>query len=80
MKIFLKMILLLNRDDKECHYLPLKNISTLLHGIARKHGGDWYFINYLHSLEHKANCKLKSNESLCENHKYFNVKMPEAHN
>ena len=39
-----------NEEKKRWHYLAVKMLSTLLHGITSKHKGDFYCLNCLHSF------------------------------
>ena len=56
-----------NEEKKGWHYLAVKKLSVLLHGIASEHTGDCYCWNCLHSFRTKN--KLKSHE------KYVKVKI-----
>ena len=39
-----------NEEKKRWHYLAVKMLSALLHGITSKHKGDLYCLNCLHSF------------------------------
>ena len=58
--------------------LAVKNVSRLSHGVTSKHNSDCYCLNCFHSF--RTESKLKSHDSVCENHNYCNVKMPLARN
>ena len=47
------------------HYLAVKKLSTLLHGINSKHKSDFYCLSCLHSF--RTENKLKSYEKVCRN-------------
>ena len=60
------ILLMIPNEEKEGrHYLAVKKLSALLHGITSKHKGDFYCLNYLHSF--RTENKLKSHEKLCKN-------------
>ena len=41
-------------NEKGCHHLVVKKLSSLLRGITSKNNGDIYCVNYLHFLEQKT--------------------------
>ena len=49
-----------NEEKEEWHYLAVKQLSALLHGITSKHKGGFYCLNCLHSF--RTENKLKSHE------------------
>ena len=51
-------------EEGRWHYLAVKKLSLLLHGIISRHKGDFYCLNCLHSLITKN--KLKSHEKVCK--------------
>ena len=53
-------------------------MSALLRGITSKYVGDFYCLNCFHSNSTKN--KLKKLKSVCENHEYCYVEMPEEDN
>ena len=55
-----------------------KKLSALLRRITRKHEGDFYCLNCLHSYRKKN--KLKKHQSVCKNHDYCYVEMSEEYN
>ena len=61
----------MNADGKKWHYLAVKSLSGLLQGITSNLDGDHYCMNclYLHATKNK----LKSHESVCENHVYCHM-------
>ena len=59
-----------NEEKEGWHYLPVKKLSALLHGITSKYKGDFYCMNCLHYFRTKN--KLKSHEKACKNKdRYF---------
>ena len=44
-----KISLLMKTDGKQCHYLAVKSLPSLLRGIKSKHDGEFYCLNCLHS-------------------------------
>ena len=54
-----------NEEKESCHYLAVKELSTLLREITSKHHGDIYSFNCLHSF--RTENKLKSHEKVCKN-------------
>ena len=60
--------------DEGWHYIAVKKLSALLHGITSKHKGDFYCLNCLHSFRTKN--KLKSNEKICKNKDFCGIVMP----
>ena len=65
-------------DGKKWHYLAVKIFSALIRRITSKHEGDFYCLNCFQSYT-KEN-KLKNHKSVCENHDYCYVEMPEEYN
>ena len=65
-------------DGEKWHYLPVKKLSALFRGIASKHAGNFYCLNFFHSYSTKN--KLKKHIKVCKNHYYFCVEMPEEDN
>ena len=47
------------------HYLAVNKLSALLRGITSKNYGDFYCLNYLHSLRTKN--KLELHKRICKN-------------
>ena len=71
-----KQIILLifpNEEKEGWHYLALKKLLALLHGITSKHKDDFYCLNRLHSF--KTENRLKSHEKVCKNKDFFGIVM-----
>ena len=47
-----------NEEKEGWHYLALKKLSTLLHGITSKHESDFYCLIVFILLEQKINLNL----------------------
>ena len=60
------------------HYLAVKELPALLHGITSKHKGDFYCSNCLHSFRREN--KLKSHEKVCKNKDFCRIVMPSEKN
>ena len=71
-------LLMITDNENNWHYLAIKSIPGLLHGITSTNYGDQYCLNCFHS-ERTLN-GLKNYEKLCLNHHYCNVKMPNDDN
>ena len=65
-------------NENNWHYLAIKSIPGLLHGITSTNHSDHYCLNCFHS--YRTLNALKNHEKLCENHDYCNVKMPNEDN
>ena len=65
-------------EGKKWHYLAVKSLIALFKGITSKHVGDFYCLYCFHAYTTKN--KLKKHKSVCENHDYCYVKMPEEDN
>ena len=65
-------------DGEKWHYLAVKRLSALLRGITSNHTEDFYCLNCF--LSYTAKNKLKKHKSICENHDYCYVEMPEKDN
>ena len=72
------ILLMITNDGEKWHYLTVKSLSALFRRITSKHDGDFYCLNCFHAYTTKD--KLKKHESVCENHDYCYVKMPEEDN
>ena len=44
------LLIILNDEKESCHYIAVKKLSTLLHGITSKHKGNFYWLNCLRSF------------------------------
>ena len=47
-----------NKKKEGWHYLAIKTLSAVLHGITSKHDGDFYCMNCLHSFRTEINLNL----------------------
>ena len=56
------------------HYLAVKKLSALLHGMTSKYKDDFFCLNFLHSFRTKN--KLKSHEKVCKNKDFCGTVMP----
>ena len=60
------VLLMIQHELKDgWHYLVVKKLPLLLHGITSKHKGDFCRLNCLHSFTTKN--KIKSHETICKN-------------
>ena len=59
-------------------YLAIKSISGLLRGITSKHNGDYYCLNCFQSYTTEK--KRRKPGKVCENHDFYNLKMPDEDN
>ena len=73
-----QVILLMITDNKKWHYLAVKILSALLRGITSNHNADFYCLNCFHSFRTKN--VLKKHETLCKDHDYCYVEMPNKNN
>ena len=69
-----QVILLMICDGIKYHYLPVPNLSGLLHGNSSNHRGGFYCLNCFNSYTTKN--KLKEHEEICNNHDSFRIEMP----
>ena len=65
-------------DDEKWHYLSVKILSALLRGITGNNNGDFYCLNCFRP--YTTENKLKKHKSVCENHDYCYVELPEEDN
>ena len=65
-------------DGEKWHYLAVKSLSALHKEITSKHVGDFYSLNCFHSYRTKE--KLEKHKTVCENHDYCYVEMPNEDN
>ena len=63
-----------NEEKERWHYLAVKKLSALLHGVNPKHKGDFYCLNCFQSF--RTENKLKSNEKVCKNKDFCGIVMP----
>ena len=73
-----QVILLMITDSKNWHYLAVKSLSALLKGITSNHDGDFYCLNCFRS--YRTEKKLKKHESVCNDHEFCCVEMPDEGN
>ena len=57
------------------HYVAIKSISGLLHGITSTHNGDFYCLNCFQS--YRTQNKLEKHEQLYGKHDFCNLKLPD---
>ena len=62
-------------NGKKWYYAAVKKLSAFFKGIAPKHDGDFYCLNYFHSYSTRD--RLKKHENVCKDH--F-VEMPNKDN
>ena len=68
------ILLMIPNEEKEgWHYLAVKKLSPLLHGITSKHEGVFYSLNCLHSF--RTENKLKSHKKVCKNKDFCEIAM-----
>ena len=63
-----------NEEKEGCHYLPVKKISALLPEIILKHKGDFYCLNFLHSV--RTENKLRYHQKVCKNKDFRGIVIP----
>ena len=73
-----QVILLMITDGKKWHYLAVKSLPALLRGITGNSNRDFYCLNYSHAYITKN--RLGKHKSVCENHYYRCVEMPNEDN
>ena len=73
-----QVILLMITDGKKWYYLAVKNLWALLRGITSNHNRDFYCLNCFHS--YRTGKKIKKHESVCNDHDYCYVEMPDEGN
>ena len=71
-------LLMITEGTGNWHYLAIKSISGLLRGATAKHNGDFYCLNCIQSYTTEK--KLRKHEKVCENHDFYNLKMPDEDN
>ena len=57
------------------HYLAVRSFSVLFRGMSSSNNGDFYCLNCFHS--YRTLNKLKRHETVCNNHDYCHVNMPQ---
>ena len=68
------LLLIPNQEKERWHYLGVKKLSALLHGITSKHKSDLYCLNCIHSF--RTENKLKPHEKVCKNKDFCGIVMP----
>ena len=63
-----------NKENKGWHYLAVKKIPILSHGITSKHKGDFYCLNCVRSF--RTENKFKFLEKVCKNRDFCEIVMP----
>ena len=62
-------LMILNEEKEGWHYLAVKKLSALLHGMTSKHKGDFYCFNWLHFFrtknKFKSHGKVFKNKDFC---------------
>ena len=70
-----QLIILMFTDGEKWHYLAVKKLFALLRGMTGYNNGDFYcFCSYT------TENNLEMHKSVCENHDYCSVEMPEEDN
>ena len=67
-----------NEEKEEWHYLAVKKLFVLIHGITSKYKGDFYCLDGLHSF--RTENRLKSNEKVCKKKDFCGIVMPSEKN
>ena len=69
-----QVILLMITDGEKWHYTAVTRLSGLLRGVTGNNNGDFYCLNCFHAYRTKN--KLETHKTICENHDYCHVEMP----
>ena len=72
------LLMIPNKEKEGWHYLPVKELSTLLPGVTSKHHEYVYCLNCLHSF--RTENKLKYLEKVCKNKDSCGIVMPTEEN
>ena len=62
------------KSGEKKHYVAIKSLSRLLHGVTSRHNGDFYCRNCLGSFRTK---NAFEDHFVCKDHDFCYVKMPE---
>ena len=62
-------------DGEKWHDLVVRSLSALFRAITLSNNGDFYCLNCFHS--YRTLNKLKRHETVCNNHDYCHVDMPQ---
>ena len=73
-----QVILLMITDGKKWHYLAVKSLPALFRGITGNSNRDFYCLDCSHAYTTKN--RLGKHKSVCENHHYRCVEMPNEDN
>ena len=65
-----------NEEKEGWHYLTVKQLSALLHGITSNHKGGFYCLNCIRSFR----TENKSHEKVCKNKVFCGIAMPSKKN
>ena len=71
-------LLMITDGTSNWHYLAVKSISGLLRRITSNHNGDFYCLNCFHPYTTEK--KLRKHERICNDHKFYHLKMPDEDN
>ena len=63
-----------NEEKERWHYLAVKKLFKLLHGITSKHKRNFYCLNCLHSF--RTENKIKSHGKVYKNKDFCGILMP----
>ena len=67
-------LMILNEEKEGWHYLAVKKLSALLHGMTSEHKGNFYCFNWLHFFRKKN--KFKSHEKVFKSKDFCGIVMP----
>ena len=68
------ILIIPNGEQRQRHYLSVKELPALFNGITLKHKDDFYYLNCLHSF--RAENKLKSHETVYKKKDFCRILMP----
>ena len=70
--------MLITTDGEKWRYLAVKSLPALLRRITSNHNGDFFCLNCFHSCSSEN--RLKKHETVCNDHDYCHVEMPNEDN
>ena len=70
--------MLITTDGEKWRYLAVKSLPALLRRITSNHNGDFFCLNCFHSCSTEN--RLKKHETVCNDHDYCHVEMPNEDN
>ena len=73
-----QVILLMITNGKKWHYTGVTRLSRLLREVTGNKNGDFYCLNCFHG--YRTENKLEKHKTICENHDYCHVEMPNEGN